>query len=205
MTCRRRQPSRRLHLDGLGAFACACVLAAVPAVAAGPVAGATAGTGPDCLIRLADVPAPHRFVQFPARPDQPHLPVPPVLSTAQARRFRTVLRAGAAAGPNFAGHFTVVAWGCGASCTEAAVVNVRTGQVHFPEAVRSISVVHVADTPETGYNSLRFRRNSRLLVVLGAPREDEARDGVAELEWTGTVLRLLRFTARSRSCPGVTL
>ncbi len=30
-----------------------------------------------------------------------------------AKRYRTRLREGAAEGPNFAGHFTIVGWGCG--------------------------------------------------------------------------------------------
>lgn len=198
MRRRVRRRARRPVLGSLGAFACACALAIVPAVAAGPVAG----TAPDCLIRLTDVPAPHRFEQFAARVDQSRPPVAPVLSTAQARRVRTVLRAGAAAGPNFAGHFTVIAWGCGASCTEAAILDGRTGRVYFPDALRFISAVHVAGPPDAGYNSLRFQQDSRLLVVLGAPREDEAHDGIAEFEWTGRALRLLQFVPRSRSCPG---
>lgn len=193
----RRLP-RRPVLGALGAFAGACALLAIPAVAAGPVLG----DAPDCLTRLTDIPTPRRFAQFAVRPGWSRPPVPPALSTAQARQFRTVLREGAAAGPNFAGHFTVVAWGCGASCTEAAILDGWTGRVHFPEVLSSISAVHVAGPPGAGYNSLRFQRDSRLLVVLGAPREDAARDGVAELEWSGTALRLLRFVPRSRSCPG---
>ena len=200
-----RRQSRRPVLGGislggvsLGALVCACALSTVPAAAAVPVLG----TAPDCLIRLTHAPAPRRFAQFAARPERSRPPAPPLLSTAQARRFRTVLREGAAAGPNFAGHFTVVAWRCGASCTEAAIPDARTGRVRFPEALHSISAVHVADLPGAGYGSLRFQRDSRLLVVLGAPGEDEARDGVADLEWTGTALRLLRFVPRSQSCPG---
>ena len=43
--------------------------------------------------------------------------------------FRTVLRNGMKWGPNFAGHYAVVVWGCGTSCSSFAVVNLRTGQV----------------------------------------------------------------------------
>ena len=60
-----------------------------------------------------------------------------------ARTFRTVLRDGAEKGPNFAGHFTVVLWGCGAGCQSFAIVEANSGKVMFvtskkekiPEAV----------------------------------------------------------------------
>jgi hypothetical protein len=58
-------------------------------------------------------------------------PVPPVLDTPKARAFRTELRRQAASGPNFAGHFTVALWGCGAGCTDVAIIDARSGQVWF--------------------------------------------------------------------------
>jgi hypothetical protein len=63
--------------------------------------------------------------------------VPAVLSSAKARLFRTVLRREAASGPNFAGHFTLARWGCGAGCVAIAVIDVVTGTVVFaPFAVQ---------------------------------------------------------------------
>ena len=43
--------------------------------------------------------------------------------------YRTKLREGAARGPNFAGRYTAVTWGCGTSCQILAVVDARTGQL----------------------------------------------------------------------------
>ncbi len=183
----------------------AAILAAVT-LWAGPALAGDAGAAPmpDCLIRLPDQPSLARFGDWPAPRDRPHAPAPPALSSAEARRFRSVLREGAAAGPNFAGHFTVVVWGCGASCTSAAIVDTRTGRVTVPRLLRAISAVHVADVagPADGFNSLRFRLDSRLLVVLGAPGENEERDGATMLEWNGTALRMLRFVPRNQLCPG---
>src|ERR1700694_5182515 len=48
-----------------------------------------------------------------------------------ARSYRTRLREGAAKGPNFAGHFTIVTWGCGSDCYDIAIVDARTGRVWF--------------------------------------------------------------------------
>jgi hypothetical protein len=45
--------------------------------------------------------------------------------------FRTVLRRQAASGPNFAGHFTLARWGCGAGCVTVAVIDAVSGVVAF--------------------------------------------------------------------------
>jgi hypothetical protein len=49
----------------------------------------------------------------------------------QTRMFRTVLRNGATNGVNFAGHYTVVIWGCGTSCQSFAIIDQIDGKVDF--------------------------------------------------------------------------
>lgn len=73
------------------------------------------------------------------------------LNTPQARRFRTVLTNGARRGPNFAGQYTVVTWGCGTECQQVAIVDARTGRVYMTGITASLGVKH--------------QLNSRLLVV----------------------------------------
>ena len=58
-------------------------------------------------------------------------PAAPVLGTKEARQFRTELRRQAAYGPNFAGHFTLLRWGCGAGCVAVAVIDAIWGEVWF--------------------------------------------------------------------------
>jgi hypothetical protein len=72
-------------------------------------------------------------------------------SNPDALRFKTELREGAAKGPNFAGHFTVVSWGCGTSCQSIMLVDASSGRV-----MRSPLV------SELGQD---FRKDSRLLVL----------------------------------------
>src|SRR5947209_980567 len=43
-------------------------------------------------------------------------PAMPVLRTPEDREYRTRIREGATAGPNFAGHYTVIIIGCGTEC-----------------------------------------------------------------------------------------
>lgn len=60
-----------------------------------------------------------------------------------ARRYRTVLLKGAAEGANFAGHYSIVGWGCGTSCVQFAVVDLESGQVIFPDDFSVISGVNL--------------------------------------------------------------
>lgn len=60
----------------------------------------------------AGVPAEVNFLAYPA-----------------AKNFKTKVTEGAKFGPNFAGHYTVVEWGCGTSCQMHAIVDVKTGSI----------------------------------------------------------------------------
>jgi len=152
----------------------------------------------DCLFSFA----PHRGAPtFEAhRADRFLGPAqPPRVLSGDARLYRTAIKAGAKVGVNFAGHYTIVGWGCGSSCLDWAVVDRRTGAVHFDPRYRVVSTVHVGrDTPasegtDRTFNGLRFRRDSKMLVVQGAPDEDERREGVTYLEWSGGRFRKLAF------------
>lgn len=128
-----------------------------------------------------------------------------VKTQAQARRYHTMLRIGAARGPNFAGHYTIVGWGCGTSCLEFAIVDAITGKVFFPPGIPYIDG-HFVDLgpgesmPE--FITLRYSIDSRLLVLLGAPGEDESQAGIAYFEWTGASLKKIHFIASNkRLCP----
>jgi hypothetical protein len=124
-------------------------------------------------------------------------PAPVDLATdRRARQYRTELRAQALAGPNFDGHYTVAGWGCGSSCLQFAIVNTDTGAVYFSSDLKTISGVHVGsgrNESESRFWGLRFKLNSRLLIVIGAPNEDESAEGVYYFEWTGKSLRLLQW------------
>ncbi len=122
----------------------------------------------------ARVPAP-RWEDFPATASFTGTPAPVDLgSRPWAREFRTALRVGAAAGPNFAGAYTLVLWGCGTQCQRWAVVDARTGRVHG----------HPFDA-ELGVD---FRRDSRLVAV-NPLRPDETpspwRPAPAYFAWDG--------------------
>ena len=118
------------------------------------------------------------------------------LASKEAREFRTVLRVSARYGPNFAGSYTLAIWGCGSSCASLAVVDQRTGDVFFTPGL-SFVAAH-ADEP---FDTLTFHPDSRLLIVSGAPNEDESRQGVSAYLWTGRTFKLLKRLTYAQVCP----
>jgi hypothetical protein len=166
-------------------------------------------SGP-CLLSMAQVvkQAP-RFSDFAAKSEWTGRPVPVDLKhNPAARQFRTMLRQGAAHGPNFAGHYTIVGWGCGSSCLNWAIVDAKCGHVFFATDIRIVAADHVDSGPDsersagldTDYMELRFMRGSSLLAVLGAPEEDESREGIYFYQWTGKRLKLVSFFSRKNIC-----
>jgi hypothetical protein len=185
------------------AAAMAAFAVAMPARGA-PDAAAEAS----CFMRLGQVADAPRFEDFPAPRQRITRDGGPILSTREARMYRSVIGAASAQGPNFAGAYTVAVWGCGGSCTDFAVVDNRTGRVTFTAGLRPIAGDHGGDAPDYGaglYYNLRFRPDSRLLILVGAPREDESRDGVTFLEWRDGQFHELRFIPRAQVCAGAAL
>jgi len=74
---------------------------------------------------------PPQFKDYPVTNVFRGTPAAPVLSNGNARKFRTQLRNSVKDGPNFAGHYTVARWGCGAGCVVVAVMDAISGQVWF--------------------------------------------------------------------------
>jgi len=50
-------------------------------------------------------------------------------SMPELKNFRTVITEEASKGPNFAGHFTFIQWGCGTSCLSYAIVDAISGKI----------------------------------------------------------------------------
>lgn len=73
-----------------------------------------------------------------------------VASTSPWRPNRSNLRRAQAAGPNFAGRFTLAQWNCGLRCTQVVLLDVTTGK---PVGDLKVS---------TG---VRFRLDSELLIA----------------------------------------
>lgn len=113
---------------------------------------------------LTDYPVNTQFTKKPAPVD--------FKSHPEAWTFRTRLREGAAKGPNFAGHYTIVTWGCGSSCLYFAVVDATSGRVIFPEKNSPVFFIGLPQNVEVDYD-LRFDKKSTFLILHGTPTENQ--------------------------------
>jgi hypothetical protein len=84
-----------------------------------------------------------------------------------------MLRLGSQEGPNFAGHFTVITWGCGSPCHTTVVVDAKSGRVF--------------DGLTSQYDE-EYRLDSRLLVIDRLACED-----TADVVSPGSSLEFMRF------------
>lgn len=121
-----------------------------------------------------------RFEDYPVSESFQGTPATPNLLTPEERRFRTVIREGVAKGyrvvdqpggkerpgPNFAGHYFIVTWGCGSPCLMAAIVDAKSGRVlpppfhHGPgHSYFQVPWAFPMEPP------LNYRVNSRLLIA----------------------------------------
>jgi hypothetical protein len=133
-----------------------------------------------------------RFEDYPASGRLAGKPAPAKIVGKRARLFRTMLRENAARGPNFAGHYTLATWGCGSDCKSLAIIDARTGGVHFlPQ------LLHVLRVPFQAEEPLQFRPDSRLLIVVG-DRNLAGGEGKYFYEWVNNRLRLIRSTKSFR-------
>lgn len=66
----------------------------------------------------------------------------------EAENYRTKIREAVQAGPNFAGKYTVAEWGCGATCSNAAVINVETGEILYFGLRAEVGYLYSIDSTE---------------------------------------------------------
>jgi hypothetical protein len=123
------------------------------------------------------------FLGEPAKPDLNSSPI--------GYLFKTRLTEDAKSGPNFAGHYTIVLWGCGTECLHIAVVDAYDGNIY--------------NIPFESDSDVDFRIDSRLIIV--NPIFDNAQPGydinyrshefpedlyLKYYEWTGNNFKLLK-------------
>ena len=98
-------------------------------------------------------------------------------------RFRTRIREGALEKVNFAGHYVLTTWGCGASCVMGVLIDARTGRVYWLP-------MKVCCGPLEVENPLDYRVDSRLIIFTGSP--DEEKQGVYYYKFEGNRFVLLQ-------------
>jgi hypothetical protein len=88
---------------------------------------------------------------------QGNLAKPNFKTNPNAKHFITRIKDGCESlGVNFAGHYTIVEWGCGAACQEMALVNRINGNIIYSQIP--------FDTLD-GHCGLKYKIDSRMLIV----------------------------------------
>jgi len=170
-------------------------------LALGAAAGARADTdAPRCAALFDSLVGNEVFDRYPARiPAGTSKPVAPDVGRGQAHLYRTVIREAAGKGPNFAGHYTLIRIGCGAATVCPAIVDARTGKVFFPPELVSAEALLV-DTGDTGVETLNYRKDSRLIIVVGTPNENLKNEGMSYYLWWSGKLTRIRFVPKAKLC-----
>ena len=87
-----------------------------------------------------------------------------------------------------------------------AVVNLRSGRVIAPAGYESVSGAHfgvegfLSDAESNGAWGFRFKKDSRLLVLIGAPNEDDSRQGAFYFLLNNGKLVLEHTTPVKKTC-----
>lgn len=154
-----------------------------------------------------------RFEDYPVREVFTRTPHPPILATPQQRMFRTRIREGVEngwgvwingqlakeqnrPGPNFAGHYIVIVWGCGSGCIEMAMSDAATGVVYDPPVSEGGLALPMLVLPNSVARAadVEWRRDSRLMIVRATPHAN-LQDAVSYtfyFLWQGEHWTLLR-------------
>lgn len=119
-------------------------------------------------------------------------PHPPIFVTPEQRRFHTRIREGVEKGwgvwingewgkeqnrqgPNFAGHYIVIVWGCGSGCLRMAMSDAETGAVYNPpvsdDVGLTLPMLVFADSAGRAAD-VEYRKGSRLMIVRATPHSD---------------------------------
>jgi hypothetical protein len=135
---------------------------------------------------------PPKFEDYPVKEVFNQTLQPPILVTPEQHRFRTRIREGvekgwgvwingewgkeqSRPGPNFAGHYIVIVWGCGSECLRMAMSNAETGAVYNPpvsgDVGLALPMLVLPNSPGRAAD-MEYRRDSRLMIIRATPNSD---------------------------------
>jgi hypothetical protein len=113
-----------------------------------------------------------QFKDFPATGSYKGKNAPLVLQRRD-REFRTRLREAAAEKPNFANHYILTAWGCGAECLMGAAIDANSGHVYWLPHTICCWGAEVDDS----FRPIEYRLDSKLIIFSGERDEKDGDSG----------------------------
>lgn len=112
------------------------------------------------VLSAQSIPSRPSFDKYPAKQIYKGTPAPPKLDHNQ-EMFRTVIRRGAKSEVQFAGHYTMPQFGCGAGCSAFAIVDSITGKVYDGFTISDLPYNFLRSRPVTS----RFASSLSLLAA----------------------------------------
>src|SRR5580704_10775914 len=104
------------------------------------------------------------FKDFPAKEVFQGKPAAPRLVTRGERMFQTRIRNGADNPVEFAGHYTLPRWGCGAGCSAFVIVDSTTGRIYdVPFSLVDLPYPWMEKHSEEPHDRMSFQPDSRLI------------------------------------------
>lgn len=118
--------------------------------------------------------------------------LPKVNASPEFWNMRTKIREGAKTGVNFAGRYNLIFVGCGAGAVcLTAIADLKTGDLYSSGVLGSIENFNIA--PNVADHSIEFRKDSRLIRVIGLINEDENSRGVSYFIWENNKFKRVMF------------
>jgi len=98
-----------------------------------------------------------------------------------------------ASGPNFAGHYFVIRWGCGSDCLMMAIIDAKTGKVYSPPLSGAGTELYVPmDT--LGDREIDFEPQSSRMILRNACKVARSECGVYYFNWKDDRFTLVKRT-----------
>lgn len=120
----------------------------------------------------------YRFEDFPVHKIYRGKPASPVFPKHFG--YPTKVREAASKGPNFAGHYTIVIWGCGSDCESFAVVDAISGQLYYPLPFGALDVSPLGEADGGAYGGIGYRLDSSLFIADGCPENTTQKGTIYE-------------------------
>jgi hypothetical protein len=136
-----------------------------------------------------------QFADYPAHPVAPKRPYEAVISkydVIEKKKFAQVVREVVSEGPDFAGRYALVTWGCGTWCWNVVIADVVAGRVYDAPFAAAIGFAEV-----TPGELIQRRADSSLLVVSGCLEMRNGQQlkagpcGTFHFNWSANHLRLI--------------
>jgi hypothetical protein len=124
------------------------------------------------VLTAQSIPARPSFVDYAAKQIYKGAPAAPRLDRDE-RTFRTVIRSGAKSEVQFAGHYTLPQFGCGAGCSGFYIVDSINGKVYDGFGIADLPGQWLEKQSGDELLRIQFFPSSRLLKINGCPNEHD--------------------------------